>query len=92
VGGAIFGEPQASAGGRSSLRRLNWTILRFMALTREDLCEKPFCHPERSKDLVFSRIDEILRSLRSLSMTGEGVFAEVSICRPSPVMVFIRHA
>jgi hypothetical protein len=31
-----------------------------------------------AKDLVFSRTYEILRSLRSLRMTGAGTFAEVS--------------
>jgi len=31
-----------------------------------------------AKDLVFSRIYEILRSLTSLRMTSEGAFAEVS--------------
>ena len=32
-----------------------------------------------AKDLVFSHTYEILRSLRSLRMTGAGTFAEVSI-------------
>ncbi len=55
----------------------------------------PFCaHLETSakihivilsaaKDLVFSRTYEILRSLRSLRMTGEGTFAEVLHWFPS---------
>jgi hypothetical protein len=33
-----------------------------------------------AKDLVFTGSYEILRSLRSLRMTGERAFAEVSIC------------
>jgi hypothetical protein len=36
-----------------------------------------------AKDLVFPCSYEILRSLRSLRMTGEGIFAEVSICNES---------
>jgi hypothetical protein len=33
-----------------------------------------------AKDLVFTCSDEILQSLRSLRMTGEGTFTEVSNC------------
>jgi hypothetical protein len=32
-----------------------------------------------AKDLVFSRIYEILRSLRSIRMTSEGALAELSL-------------
>ena len=50
----------------------------------EQAVEKPqlsqFVILSVAKDLVLPRIYEILRSLRSLRMTGEGPFAEVSAC------------
>jgi hypothetical protein len=44
----------------------------------ETSAESYFVILSGAKDLVFSRIDEILRSLRSLRMTDEGTFAEAS--------------
>ena len=41
----------------------------------EDSAQSHFVSLSEAKDLVFSRIYEILQSLRSLRMTGEGSFA-----------------
>jgi hypothetical protein len=37
-----------------------------------------FCHPERGEGCLFSQSYEILRSVRSLRMTGKETFAEVA--------------
>ena len=42
-----------------------------------------------AKDLVLPCIYEILRSLRSLRMTGEGTFAEVSSCSQKPLNIHV---
>jgi hypothetical protein len=54
-----------------------------------------FCYPERRAESRFTRIDEILRSLRFLRMTDVGIFAGVPKMKRRglvPVAPFSRQA
>jgi hypothetical protein len=53
--------------------------LLFWAITIEVLAKSRFVIQSEAKDLVISRRYEILRSLRSLRMTGMELFARRSV-------------